>query len=927
MRFLDQGKNMNIFRSIQIALIVLLLPFYFQIALSTTEQETAIQIAAGEIAFIQNGNIWLMNTQTNDLRQLTTRGGYSDPVWSREGKDIAFVHEYFDQASQRQAWEIGIYNIENQTERTIVQAQKTGFVLIGNFFRYSYPRWSNGDRDVYYIASDGRVQGDFVHKVSISNLIKDYNFTPFNARTIDVSQVINRIAFTEYFHYPSGNTLSMVDLTGQRKQVLVPLVEEVSISSPSFSSDGSQIAMVRKTPSYPAARIEILRLGNMSWISYPEIQNPGRFTWSRDDTFMAYQLMAYQLVDSVYLLDLTTRATTFFSSGSHPSWGPVPEPLVVDLYIESVAPVQVVELEHLPENQRFLVEGKTTAVKVVVRKEGDRIVNVPVRLVYGSKTIDRFYLADQVNSLGALLLDNSLIQLNFDGSETSKTIYFFGDTLTPAGIEYQVTATVDPLNKIQETNEENNSLASTRIQLVNRMWGSSEHPEFEVLFFRADWDGDYQDFTSSAIYSSSFLKNVLPVSNDRYDASILPNVNYNSSLFRNQPPFLSSRMSNVELQEWLLIMRLGMELAHPHADRFAAIVPEGWFYKYTEELTQTLGVHLPSVPGIVLAEGRIYPKANGIMITPHEIGHTYGLPAGLPDGCVDEYLDCNTGADLPGVGNYAAPGIFISSRIPVNIRENPDVFCMMAAPNLNALERPLEEWEFWIDAQDYATLLGVPTGTSSRLISSDPTTVVLASGKVTQNNEVALGDWYALDLAEADLIPTGPYSFNFWDGSGGLLDTISFGMSFEIGGIPVQETPFAFSLPVPEGTSRITINDPQDQVRAEKIISLHSPEVVVLSPNGGERADGSLTIEWHGSDPDGDPLVYAVLLSPDLGVTWEPLALGVDAKNFQQDITAFIPSSQYLVKIIATDGFNTGVGISDQPFSIFGRVYLPLSKR
>ena len=75
---------------------------------------------------------------------------------------------------------------------------------------------------------------------------------------------------------------------------------------------------------------------------------------------------------------------------------------------------------------------------------------------------------------------------------------------------------------------------------------------------------------------------------------------------------------------------------------------------------------------------------------------------------------------------------------------------------------------------------------------------------------------------------------------------------------------------------------------------------------------------------DGDALSYTVLFSSDNGGSWEPIVTNLTMTSYVWNVARLQPGAQYLVKVIATDGFNTGQDVSDAPFTILGRTYLPL---
>ncbi len=51
----------------------------------------AAEPPAGHIAFVRDGNIWLMDTDGSDQRQISQLGGAEQPVWSPCGRQIAYL--------------------------------------------------------------------------------------------------------------------------------------------------------------------------------------------------------------------------------------------------------------------------------------------------------------------------------------------------------------------------------------------------------------------------------------------------------------------------------------------------------------------------------------------------------------------------------------------------------------------------------------------------------------------------------------------------------------------------------------------------------------------------------------------------------------------------------------------------------------------
>lgn len=103
------------------------------------------------------------------------------------------------------------------------------------------------------------------------------------------------------------------------------------------------------------------------------------------------------------------------------------------------------------------------------------------------------------------------------------------------------------------------------------------------------------------------------------------------------------------------------------------------------------------------------------------------------------------------------------------------------------------------------------------------------------------------------------------------------------------------------------------------------PTVEVISPNGGEIiCSPGTTITWSASDPNGDNnLTYSLLYSSDGGSTFNLLASGLTGMcpppnlcSYIWDTTSLPSGSNYLVKIVVSDGIQTAEDLSDARFSI-----------
>ncbi|MEO6669463.1 MAG: IPT/TIG domain-containing protein [Ferruginibacter sp.] len=71
-----------------------------------------------------------------------------------------------------------------------------------------------------------------------------------------------------------------------------------------------------------------------------------------------------------------------------------------------------------------------------------------------------------------------------------------------------------------------------------------------------------------------------------------------------------------------------------------------------------------------------------------------------------------------------------------------------------------------------------------------------------------------------------------------------------------------------------------------------------------------LLIDWQGKSAKNQPLVYAALISYDKGIYWNKLKFGFRNPNFKYLLKNIYGGKNCVIKIVATDGFNTDVAFS-----------------
>lgn len=196
--------------------------------------------------------------------------------------------------------------------------------------------------------------------------------------------------------------------------------------------------------------------------------------------------------------------------------------------------------------------------------------------------------------------------------------------------------------------------------------------------------------------------------------------------------------------------------------------------------------------------------------------------------------------------------------------------------------------------------------------------VMWVSGWIFHNDNIILEPWYHFS-STVDTGTSGVYSIEAVDALENSLASKEFDVSFIALTNPPQEVDRAFFnslVGYPLGTKAFHIKKGDTLLKIVDI-SDNVPEVRVISPNGGEnwKADTEFTITWNGEDGDDDTLIYTVLYSPD-GSQWG--VLEGDVSGTQMTINSNdVPGGSFAkIQVVATDGINTSVDESDNPFTV-----------
>jgi hypothetical protein len=215
--------------------------------------------------------------------------------------------------------------------------------------------------------------------------------------------------------------------------------------------------------------------------------------------------------------------------------------------------------------------------------------------------------------------------------------------------------------------------------------------------------------------------------------------------------------------------------------------------------------------------------------------------------------------------------------------------------------------------------------TQARVASPSQTPVIYLGGMIGQDGEVTVSDSYrSSSLAPTPIAPAGNYWLRLMGASGVLAD-YRFDVQFEVGDLPEGEgqptvTTFEVIQPWVNGTTSVEIWDSSHRLY-QLPVSDSAPTVTVVSPNGGENvaADGTLIVQWSGSDADGDDLSYRVYYSPDGGTSWMPLAAATSATQLAVPAATLAGSNNALIEVQVSDGVNVGSDRSNAKFQVAGK--------
>ncbi|HEY3231451.1 MAG TPA: hypothetical protein VGJ87_19640, partial [Roseiflexaceae bacterium] len=247
---------------------------------------------------------------------------------------------------------------------------------------------------------------------------------------------------------------------------------------------------------------------------------------------------------------------------------------------------------------------------------------------------------------------------------------------------------------------------------------------------------------------------------------------------------------------------------------------------------------------------------------------------------------------------------------------------------LDVMQPERLESEAWISPTNYLYLLGKLCGNLSTtagpaaMQSTAAGDNLIVSGSVISNTTPAgnLNPLYRTSTAPLYIPPppeAGPGYCVKLKNNTTLLSQYCFGVGFDGDGAPASMMPFGMVITYPVGLNRVELTRGTTTLLSSRVASANAPTVTVMFPNmPGLTLNGAQTIQWTGSDADGDSLTYNILYSRDNGATWIGVASGITTTSSVLDFAGVPGGSNGRIKVQVSDGFNSAEDVSDNPFSV-----------
>ncbi len=303
----------------------------------------------------------------------------------------------------------------------------------------------------------------------------------------------------------------------------------------------------------------------------------------------------------------------------------------------------------------------------------------------------------------------------------------------------------------------------------------------------------------------------------------------------------------------------------------------------------------------------------------HELGHIFSLGDTYTSTAVTPITSPNNLPQGNANGNPAGRGNFswFHHRFSTSAI---DFYDFMGATNYS--------WTDWVSWRYLRSQLlpesdsGAAVEPAAMAASADSVVgdnFVIVQGQVRKGGGVELTNCYTLTGAgPADVSDSGGYNLETLDGNATVLNSLSFTPSFRLpdSTIELEAADFSFALPFSSAVRQVRIRSAEGAI-AVRQVSAAAPVISFSTDFGGQTLTGVKTVQWSGSDADGNALSYSLFYSPD-GQLQIPLALETANTSYEWDTGEVPAGAAPRLTLTATDGVNATI-IESRTFTIPNR--------
>jgi probable HAF family extracellular repeat protein len=569
--------------------------------------------------------------------------------------------------------------------------------------------------------------------------------------------------------------------------------------------------------------------------------------------------------------------------------------------------VHVAELVQEVHGADALAAGKDTVVRVRVENSFDERVDTQLEVVVEPENGGTIIYSEDVSLPAECTQDVYFPDPAIDEDCLFGTALHEGNPFEPAAGAISVVASVDPDDLVPESSEENNAAGGAVTVKNTRPFVVLHAP----LLVEGD-DGGIDPSVSvpceTMLIHRSVLKEYLlgtyPVTDDEFSVitSCTPVRVPVPPLMGPPAPTPGGGLTGSQtLRLYRDLDALLWFVTSPSCPfnescvkKFVATVRDHWFEDFLGD-DDIAGIAFVPDPAVGPVVGFVAPNVTLVRphqdimvnfpgaVTAHEIGHTEGL--------------IHLGAAVP------APGYWVERAQPID----DGLDFMGNFPSALAVR--------WIGPGTQAALLQ-----RFKQAGEDPP-VLGVRGFVFDDDTVLLEPWYRFEhgIVDVPLDAPGEFTLVYLDADNAPLAQTGFDVSrggFAHGPTgPLGVAAFVFRVPEVPGTARIEIRRGPVTLAARSV-SAGVPAIVIASPNGGEvlRTGDLVEVVWNSLDADGDPLVHVISISEDGGASWRPLQHDLSGDRYAFTVPATLVSDAVLLRVTASDGFNTAEDVTDATF-------------